>query len=67
MAYQRKTQDEYHILVNYGQGWEHDCTELNWKDAKRCRNEYQENCAYPVKIVKKRVKIEQPITKMVLL
>ena len=52
---QRTTRDTWHILVNYGQGWEHECTEFSWKDAREQLKCYRENQpAYPVKARKKR-------------
>lgn len=55
MAYQRKTEDSYQILVNYGQGWEHECTERTRKEAREQKQTYQANCPeYPVKIRYKR-------------
>jgi hypothetical protein len=59
MAYTRKTQDEYHIVTNYGYGWEVENTENNYQDAKRSLKEYRENTSAQVKLEKKRVKIEQ--------
>jgi len=35
--------------VNYGQGWEYETFEDNWKDYKENRKAYRENCQYPVK------------------
>ena len=59
MAYIRKTRDEWEIQVNYGygHGWECDATEETWKDAKAQAKVYRENVTYPVRIVKKRVKL----------
>ena len=57
MTYTRKTTDEYRLMVNYGQGWEHEITEESYKEAKIRKKEYDDNCNYPVKIVKKRIKI----------
>jgi hypothetical protein len=56
--YIRKTVDEYRIMVNYGQGWEHVHTEDTPKAAREQAGLYRENCAYPVKIAKKRVRRE---------
>lgn len=57
MAYIRKTRDEWEIQVDYGQGWECDTTEGTRKDAKAQAKTYRENVSYPVRIVKKRIKI----------
>lgn len=58
--YKRKTTDEYHILTNYGYGWEHETTELTWKEAKAQRKCYLENASglQDIKIKKVRVKNE---------
>lgn len=61
MPYVRKTRDEYQIHVNYGygDGWEHECTEDTYREARQRRKEYRENCPqYPTKIVRRRVKID---------
>lgn len=44
----------YKILVNYGHGWEYECFELTWKEAKENLRAYRESCCYPVKVVKGR-------------
>jgi len=59
MAYVRKTRDEYNIVTNYGYGWETECCEFTYKEAKQTAKEYRENTNAQVKIEKKRVKIEQ--------
>lgn len=58
MAYVRKTTDEYHILIDYGygDGWEHECTEETWKDAKKQHECYLSNTPFPVKIETRRVR-----------
>ena len=60
MAYIRKTYDEYDIVTNYGYGWEVECTEETWKDAKQTKKEYIENASglIGIKIVKRRVRKE---------
>lgn len=56
MSYTRKTEDEWQIHVNYGQGFEHEISESTFREARERRKEYRENCPqYPVKIVCKRV------------
>ena len=57
MSYIRKTYDEYEIQGNIGYGWECEVTESNWKDAKAQAKCYRENVLYPIRIVRKRVKI----------
>lgn len=43
MAYIRKTVDRWDIMSNYGYGWECECSEYTWKDAKQRLKEYREN------------------------
>lgn len=58
MAYVRKTQDVWHVLINYGQGWEHELTEDSFRAARDQRRTYNENVPeYPVKIRKRRERI----------
>lgn len=56
--YIRKTKDEYEIQGNCGYGWECETTEETWKAAKVQAKCYRENVNYPIRIIKKRVKIE---------
>lgn len=59
MAYMRKTQDEFDIEQFCNGSWEVVNTEETWQGAKRSRAEYRENQPeYPVRIVKRRVKLE---------
>lgn len=58
MARIRKTQDVWRFYVNYGQGWEHETTELSFKAMKENRKSYLDNCPYPLKIKKGRDKLE---------
>lgn len=55
MAYERKTVDEYHIMTNYGCGWETECVEDTLAEAKQRWREYRENTHAAVKIQKRRV------------
>jgi hypothetical protein len=62
LAYQRKTKDEFRLLIDYhyGNGWEHETTEFTRKEARTREKEYHSN--YPkcrTKVVKKRIKIEE--------
>lgn len=59
-VYTRKTRDVWHVVTNYGYGWETECTEYTLKDAKQTKREYMENAQglQGIKIVKKREKIE---------
>ena len=56
--YVRKTRDVWELQVNYGQGYEYECTEYSRADAKKTAWEYAVNCPqYPVRIIKKRERI----------
>lgn len=57
MAYQRKTRDRWDIMTNYGYGWECECSEYTWKEAKQTAKEYRENTRAAVRIEKHREKI----------
>lgn len=59
MSYQRKTRDRWDIMVNHGYGWECECSEYTWKEAKQTAKEYRENSAgrWAVEIKKHREKI----------
>lgn len=61
-ARKRKTIDVWRFYVNYGQGWEHEATELSRADMKENRKAYRENCIYPLRIVRGRDRIENPPT-----
>ena len=55
--YDRITKDEYQIQGYYiGYGWETETTEDTYKDAKTQVKCYRDNVAYPIRIVKKRIK-----------
>ncbi len=61
MAYVRKTEDEYHLLVDYGygDGWEHEVTESSRRAILDQVKTYRENSpGYAVKWEKKRVPVE---------
>lgn len=61
MAYKRKTRDVWNIEANYGygHGWEVEYSEYSFREAKERIKEYRENCPqYPVRIIKKRERIE---------
>lgn len=59
MAYVRKTRDVYHVQVNYGWGFETVTYEDTWKDAKAMARDYRDNEPYPVRVVKRREKINE--------
>lgn len=51
MPYVRKTQDEWQLWIDYGQGWEYETAEYTRKEIKQRQKEYRENCPeYPTKI-----------------
>lgn len=52
----RKTVDTWEIHVNYGQGWEHECTEFTFKAFRANMKAYRQNCAYPIKSIRRRMK-----------
>ena len=58
MGYVRKTYNEYDIETNYGYGWEVECTEATYKEAKQTAKEYRENATglQGIRIVKRRVR-----------
>lgn len=58
MGYIRKTRDRWDIMTNYGYGWECECSEYTWKEAKQTAREYRENIRGAVRIEKHREKIE---------
>lgn len=57
MAYERKTEDEFRILYDYGYGDGPDLltTEVSMKDAKKRQKEYIQSEGIFPEIVKKRV------------
>lgn len=59
MPYQRKTRDEYQIWQHWGHGWEEVCAEDTRGQARERLREYRDNQPEaPVKIVKRRVRLE---------
>ena len=65
MSYIRKTRDRWDIMTNYGYGWECECSEYTWTEAKQTYKEYRENSAgrFSVRLEKHREKIETEGTK----
>lgn len=59
MQYQRKTRDRWDIMTNYGYGWECECSEYTYKEAKQTLKEYRENIRGSVKLEKHREKLEE--------
>ena len=58
MTYQRKTADEWHVQGHYVHGWETIAVEETRQAARYQLKCYDENEAYPHRIVKKRVRKE---------
>lgn len=59
MDYNRKTQDEYAIQGNYGQGYEDVTCESTHHEAILRLKEYRDNePQYPHRLIKRRIKIE---------
>ena len=59
MAYVRKTRDRWDVETNYGFGWEVECSEYTWKDAKMQYRCYRDNISGLVRLVKRREPIEE--------
>lgn len=62
MVYQRKTRDRWDIEGNCGYGWDVECSEYTRKEAIAQLQCYRENVSYPVRIVKRREKINNDKT-----
>lgn len=54
MAYQRKTEDEYVLLTNYGYGWDEEVTEETFREIRQRAREYRLNTNALIKIIKRR-------------
>ena len=50
----------WHVMTNYGYGWETECIEYSRKEAYQTKREYMENARglMGIKVVKKREKLE---------
>jgi hypothetical protein len=59
-GYQRKTRDEWEIQSNHGYGWDLECTEETLSDAREQLRTYRANVSVPVRMVKRRVRLEVP-------
>lgn len=57
--YQRKTRDRWDIMTNYGYGWECECSEYSYKEARQTLKEYRENISGAVRLEKHREKISE--------
>lgn len=58
MTYVRKTRDEWEVQSNYGYGWDLETTEDSLQGAREQLKTYRENINAPVRIVKRRVRIQ---------
>ena len=58
--YVRKTRDRWDIETNYGYGWECECSEYTYKEARQTLREYRENACgrFVVRMTAHREKIE---------
>ena len=58
-----KTIECWEFYVDYGQGWEYEITEYDLEGMNENKKAYQENCRYPLKIVKTREQIVKEVQK----
>ena len=56
MSYVRKTKDRWDIETNWGYGWEAECCEYSWPEAKAQAKSYRDNACgrFDVRIKKRR-------------
>lgn len=54
MSYERKTQDIYMLMTNYGYGWEEETCEETYKEIRQRALEYLANTNAQLKIIKRR-------------
>lgn len=54
MAYTRKTRDRWDIETNWGYGWECECSEYTYKEARQRYREYTSNCKCDTRLTKHR-------------
>ena len=57
--YKRKTRDRWDLMSNYGYGWECECSDYTYAEAKQTLKEYRENGKGAYKLEKHREKIEE--------
>lgn len=60
MAYKRKTEDEFQIHIDYGEGFVEVTAEVTRKAALATKRDYDQNEGFPSKIVVKRIPIKEP-------
>ena len=59
MAYKRKTRDRWDIMTDYGYGWECECSEYSFEEAKQRKIEYILNTKARVRLEKHREPVEE--------
>ena len=57
--YERKTRDRWDLMSNYGYGWECECSDYTYAEARQTLKEYRENGNGNYRIEKHREKIEE--------
>lgn len=57
--YERKTRDRWDLMSNYGYGWECECSDYTYAEARQTLKEYLENGNGNYRIEKHREKIEE--------
>lgn len=53
------TEVQHIVQCHYGAGWEDVAASTDYKEAKRDLKSYRENHAYPSRLIKRRVKLDQ--------
>lgn len=59
--YKRKTKDCWDFYQDYGQGWECVNSEATYREMKVNKKAYLENSSCPLKIIKRREKINESV------
>ena len=57
--YKRKTRDRWDLTSNYGYGWECECSDYTYAEAKQTLKAYRENGNGHYRLEKHREKIEE--------
>lgn len=58
VAYVRKTIDRWDIMANYGYGWDCECSEYTYAEARQTLREYRENGSGTYRLEKHRERKE---------
>lgn len=61
MAYKRKTRDRWDIETDYGYGWDVECSEYTYPEAKERLREYRDNLQRYGKCIVRMTKHREPI------